>query len=161
MPPKLKSRKSAGRKNQAQDARTTAERQTDVTRGILIASGRLNLTNVRRGWVVLQCAIRFALVFAKVQRQRGHDTLIHSITNADGKLPSVYKARQFGASHHAFNSADQREVYQSPACIYKNRQHLHVRRVARPGLVVVVDLHICLLRGVAEGRAVTVPLEPP
>ena len=114
MPPKLKSRKSAGRKNQAQDARTTAERQADVTRGILIASGRLNLTNVRRGWVVLQCAIRFALVFAKVQRQRGHDTLIHSITNADGKLPSVYKARQFGASHHAFNSADQRRLARAP-----------------------------------------------
>ena len=93
MPPKKKSRKSAGRKNQAQDARTTAERQADITRRILIASGRLNLTNVRRGLAVLQCAFRFALILAKVRRQRGHDTLIHSITNADGKLPSLYKAK--------------------------------------------------------------------
>ena len=59
---------------------------------------------------MLRSAFLFALILAKVQRQRGDDMLICSITNVDGKLPSVYKAKQFGASHHAFNSADQRRL---------------------------------------------------
>jgi hypothetical protein len=110
MPPKKKSRKLAGRSNQKQGLHTIAVRSEATKRGLAVASGRLDFSAVRRGWAVLRSAFRFALILAKVQRQRGDDMLICSITNVDGKLPSVYKAKQFGASHHEFNSADQRRL---------------------------------------------------
>jgi hypothetical protein len=113
MPPKKKSRKLAGRSNQKQGLHTIAVRSEATKRGLAIASGRLDFSAVRRGWAVLRSAFRFALILAKVQHQRGDDMLICSITNVDGKLPSVYKAKQFGASHHAFNSAGQRRLAQA------------------------------------------------
>jgi hypothetical protein len=110
MPPKIGGRKLAGRSNQKQGLHTIAVRSEATKRGLAVASGRLDFSAVRRGWAVLRSAFRFALILAKVQRQRGDDMLICSITNVDGKFPSVYKAKQFGASHHAFNSADQRRL---------------------------------------------------
>ena len=111
MPPKGWKKKQAGRANQEADTRAHQERSQAIKIGLPIASGRLNLANVRRGWLVLRCAFRFAFMLVSLRRSRSHSALIRAIRNSDGKLPSVYKAKQFGASgHHTFNSVDARKL---------------------------------------------------
>jgi hypothetical protein len=110
MPPKGWKRKAAGRANQSTDTRNPKQRSEATHRGLIVANGRLNPANVRRGWTVLRFAWSVAFLRAIVRRKREHARIIASLRTNENVLPSLYKTRQFGASHRAFTSADERRL---------------------------------------------------
>ena len=110
MPPAGWKTKQAGRANQSIDTRQPKQRSEATHRGLIIANGRLNPANVRRGWTVLRFAWSVAFLMAIVRRKRDHARIIASLRNNDNVLPSLYKTRQFGASHRVFTSADERRL---------------------------------------------------
>ena len=79
---------------------SSAERGKQISRGWAIRKGRIDLVEVRRGWVLLRCVSSFARLHWAAKMKKKAAALLRAIENQDGTLPSLYKAKQWGRSGH-------------------------------------------------------------
>jgi hypothetical protein len=117
---------------------SSAERGKQISRGWAIREsrlrlGRINLAAVRRSWVLLRCVFSFARLHWAAKKKKKAAALLRAIENQDGKLPSLYKAKQWGQSgHETYVDKHKRKLAQS---VIDRDQALAVAKEARADLV--------------------------
>ena len=111
MAPKGNARKQRGRKNNLKGAHTLATRSEDIKRGLPSYRARIDPAKLQRCWLKLRFVFMVYLLHKIALKRRRERQVIDAVRDSENRLPSMYKAKQFGESgHHAFNSADERRL---------------------------------------------------